>query len=327
MDTHALDRQVSVAPMMDWTDRHERYFLRIISKRILLYTEMITTGAIIHGNREYLLGYDDTEHPLALQLGGSDPKELAECAKVGEGFGFDEINLNLGCPSDRVQSGHFGACLMAEPELVARCIGAMQEAVRIPVTVKTRTGIDDQDSYEELAQFVSQISEAGCKVFVIHARKALLDGLSPRENREIPPLRYDMVYRIKEEFPDLCVVINGGIKTIDEIREQICSVDGAMVGREAYENPYFLATVDQELYGDEYPVKTRQEIVAEFEDYVQAKLETGVRFMSIARHIMGLYRGMPGARSWRRHLGENGTLPGAGVEILRGAAKFVPENV
>tara|TARA_B100001123_G_scaffold370730_1_gene433359 strand:- start:2051 stop:3019 length:969 start_codon:yes stop_codon:yes gene_type:complete len=321
-----MNRMVSVAPMMDWTDRHERYFLRLFSGHILLYTEMITTGAIIHGDREYLLGYHPLEHPVALQIGGSDPEDLAECARVGEAYGYDEINLNLGCPSDRVKSGNFGACLMAEPALVSRCVEAMQKAVQIPVTVKTRTGIDDQDSYGELHQFVENIAGAGCEVFIIHARKVFLEGLSPKENREIPPLRYDMVHDIKRDFPKLTLVINGGIRSIDQIREQLELVDGTMIGREAYENPYFLASVDQEIFGDDRPVRSRHEIVEEFEDYMAAELEKGVRFMSIARHLMGLFKGVPGARSWRRHLGENGTSPDAGVDVLRGAARFVPEN-
>lgn len=322
-----LNRALSVAPMMDCTDRHERYFLRLISRHVLLYTEMVTASAILHGDRARLLGFDAAEYPVALQVGGSDPEALAECARVGEDFGYDEINLNLGCPSDRVQSGRFGACLMAEPELVARCVAAMRAAVRVPVTVKTRTGIDDRDSYRELVDFVGTVADAGCEVFIVHARKAWLKGLSPKENREVPPLRYEWVHRLKADFPALQVVINGGIRSMEEVRAQLAAVDGVMVGREAYENPYFLASADREVYGDAHPVPTRQELLERFLPYAQAQLEAGVRLVGLTRHLMGLFQGLPGARAWRRHLSEYATRPGAGTVVIREAARHVAEDV
>ena len=320
-----LDRRVSVAPMMDWTDRHERYFLRLFSRHVLLYTEMVTTAAILHGDQERLLGFNPEEHPVALQLGGSEPGELAACAQVGQEYGYDEINLNVGCPSDRVQSGRFGACLMAEPDLVARCVAAMREAVSIPVTVKTRIGIDDQDSYGELSHFVKTVAGAGCKVFMIHARKAWLQGLSPRENREIPPLRYDVVYRLKRDFPDLEIVVNGGIRTVAEVWTHLDAVDGVMIGREAYENPYVLVEMSQVLYENVEPI-TRHEILEQFYPYVEAQLSTGVRLAQMTRHILGLFHGLPGARAWRRHLSEYAHRPGADVEVVRQAADYVADQ-
>ncbi len=322
-----LNRVLSVAPMMDWTDRHERYFLRLFSRRILLYTEMITTGAILHGDRERILGYDAREHPLALQVGGSDPEALAECAKIGQDCGYDEVNLNLGCPSDRVQTGRFGACLMAEPDRVARCVEAMGRAVEVPVTVKTRIGIDDRDSYSELRHFVQTVANAGCRVFIVHARKAWLQGLSPKENREIPPLRYDMVYRLKQDFSDLEIVMNGGIKTLDHIRQHLTCVDGAMIGREAYQNPYFLASADPMFYGDERPVLTRHEILEQFVAYAETQLARGVRLGQMTRHILGLFQGAPGARAWRRHLSEQAHKKDAGTEVIREAAQRVPSDL
>lgn len=318
-----LDRRLSVAPMMDWTDRHERFFLRLFSRYMLLYTEMITTGAVLHGDRERLLGYDAREHPVALQLGGSDPGDLALCARAGEALGYDEINLNLGCPSDRVQSGRFGACLMAEPGLVARCVRAMRDAVAVPVTVKTRIGIDERDSYEELARFVEMVAGSGCRVFAIHARKAWLKGLSPKENREVPPLRYEVVYRLKEDFPELEVILNGGVRGLDQARAHLAHVDGVMVGRAAYENPYMLAPADRELYGEPRPVPTRHEVLERFFPYVEAQLAQGVKLAQMTRHIMGLFQGVPGARAWRRHLSEQAHRPGAGVEVIREAARRV----
>ncbi len=318
-----LNRVLSVAPMMDWTDRHERYFLRLFSRHILLYTEMITTGAILHGDRERLLGYDAREHPLALQVGGSDPEALAECARIGQDYGYDEVNLNLGCPSDRVQTGRFGACLMAEPDLVARCVDAMRRAVEVPVTVKTRIGIDDRDSYGELTHFVQTVASAGCEVFVVHARKAWLKGLSPKENREVPPLRYDMVYRLKQDFPDLEIVVNGGIQTQDQIREHLDVVDGVMIGRAAYQNPYFLASMDQAFYGEKRPIPMQHEILERFISYVETQLEQGVRLGQMTRHILGLFQGVPGARAWRRHLSEQVHRAGAGVEVIQKAAQQV----
>ena len=321
-----LNRLISVAPMLDWTDRHERYFLRLLSRRILLYTEMVTMGALIHGDRDRFLAYDDREHPVALQLGGSDPGDLAACAQMARDVGYDEVNLNLGCPSDRVQSGRFGACLMAEPDLVAQCVAAMRQAVDIPVTVKTRIGIDELDSFEELSAFVRTVAEGGCETFILHARKAWLKGLSPKANREVPPLDYDRVYRIKEAFPDLEIVINGGIRTEIQIRQHLPFVDGVMVGRAAYEDPHFLSAVDQAFFSETRPVASRHEVLEAFCEYAEAQLATGVRLNQMTRHIMGLFRGIPGARGWRRHLSEHMHLPGAGVDVIRDAEKRIGEG-
>ncbi len=318
-----FNRRLSVAPMMDWTDRHERYFLRLFSRHILLYTEMITADAVLRGRREQLLKHHHREHPVALQLGGCDPAALARCARIGRDFDYDEINLNVGCPSDRVQAGRFGACLMAEPDLVARCVAAMRESVEIPVTVKTRIGIDNRDSYADLAHFVRTVSGGGCRVFVIHARKAWLHGLSPKQNREIPPLRYDVVHRLKQDFPDLEVVLNGGITTREQVREHLEYVDGVMIGREAYQNPYFLASMDQAFYGDPRPVAGRGEILDRFCEYVDDQLRLGMPLVGMTRHIQGLFQGLPGARAWRRHLSENAHRRGSGVEVIRQAATFV----
>jgi tRNA-dihydrouridine synthase A len=315
--------RVSVAPMMDWTDRHCRYFLRLISRHVLLYTEMVTTGALLHGDRERFLAYHPDEHPLALQLGGSEPAELAACARMAEAHGYDEVNLNVGCPSDRVQSGRFGACLMAEPELVAECVAAMRGACGIPVTVKTRIGIDERDSYEDLTDFVSSVQGAGCRTFIIHARKAWLEGLSPKENREIPPLRYDVVHRLKADFPQLTIILNGGLKDLDTMAEELARLDGVMLGREAYHNPYLLAEVDRRFYGDGHRVPSRHEVVARFLPYVAARLPEGVPLQAMTRHILGLFQGQPGARAWRRHLSENAHRRGAGVEVIEQAAALV----
>ena len=309
--------------MMECTDRHERYFLRLISRHVLLYTEMVTAAAILHGDQERLLGFDLFEHPVAIQVGGSDSEDLARCAKVGQNFGYAEINLNVGCPSDRVQSGRFGACLMEEPELVADCVKAMKNAVDVPVTVKTRIGIDDRDSYEELVQFVETVAKTGCKTFIFHARKAWLQGLSPKENREVPPLRYDVVYRIKRDFPELDVIVNGGITTLDAVRDHLKAVDGVMIGREAYSNPYFLASVDQDFFGDQDAVLSRHEILEQYLDYMEAQHFNGVRLNQMTKHILGLFQGMPGARAWRRHISENAHLPDANIDVVRQAAQFV----
>ncbi len=306
--------------MLEWTDRHFRFFLRLISRRVFLYTEMITTGAVLRGDRERLMAYDPAEHPVALQLGGSDPLALAECARIAEGLGYDELNLNVGCPSDRVQNGRFGACLMAEPEWVAECVAAMREAVAIPVTVKTRIGIDERDSYEELAGFVRAVAAAGCGTFIIHARKAWLKGLSPKENREIPPLRYDMVRQIKQDFPELEIVLNGGIQTLEEGIGHLQDFDGVMLGRAAYHNPYLLAQADRLLFGDGHLVPSRHEVLEAFLPYVERELARGVRLQSISRHILGLFHGAPGGRLWRRHISENAVRAGAGVDVLRVAA-------
>jgi tRNA-dihydrouridine synthase A len=311
------DRKFCIAPMMDRTDRHFRYFLRLISRHTLLYSEMITAHAIIHGDRQRLLGYSGREHPLALQIGGSDPAELATCAQIAEDFAYDEVNLNVGCPSDRVQSGKFGACLMAEPALVAECVSAMQHKAGIPVTVKTRLGIDDRDSYEELTAFVRTVSNAGCRTFILHARKAWLNGLSPKENREIPPLEYGKVYQLKKDFPQLEIVINGGFTSMVDIRKQFSHVDGVMIGRAAYQNPYLLADADRVIFKDDSKPPTRDEILGEFKIYIQEQLAMGIPLNAMTRHILGLYQGQPGARAFRRNISENAHKPGAGVEILR----------
>jgi tRNA-dihydrouridine synthase A len=310
---------VSVAPMMDWTDRHCRYFHRLISRRALLYTEMVTTGAVLHGDRERLLGFDAAEHPVALQLGGSDPAALAESARIGEAWGYDEVNLNVGCPSDRVQSGRFGACLMAEPELVARCVGAMREAVRVPVTVKSRIAIDDLEEWPTLERFVRTVAAAGCTRFVVHARKAWLQGLSPKENRDVPPLRYELVYRLKQALPHLDISINGGIKTLDATAEHLQHVDGVMLGRAAYESPYLLADVDRRFYGETAEPRTRHEVVLAMLPYVEAQRSRGAPLGAMTRHMLGLFGGLPGARAFRRHLSENAHKKGAGPEVLEAA--------
>jgi len=318
-----VDRTLSIAPMLDWTDRFDRYFLRLISNRVLLYTEMITTAALLNGDQDYLLAFDPLEHPVAVQLGGSDPVTLAECAKLCERWGYDEINLNLGCPSDRVQSGRFGACLMIEPELVSDCVKAMVEAVEIPVTLKSRIGIDDHDSYEVLSQLVERVSNAGCKSFIVHARKAWLKGLSPKENRDIPPLQYDRVHRLKKDFPELEIVINGGIKTLDQVEEQLQYVDGVMIGREAYHNPWILVEVDRRFYQDTHTIPTRHQVLDQLMPFVEYELGQGVRLHQITRHILGLFQGQPGARAWRRHLSENAHLKGAGPEVIQQAAAHI----
>jgi tRNA-dihydrouridine synthase A len=319
----SINRTFSVAPMLDWTDRHDRYFLRLISKHALLYTEMITTGALIHGDRQRYLQFNAEEHPVAIQLGGSEPADMALCAKMAEDEGYDEININVGCPSDRVQRGSFGACLMAEPNLVAECVSEMQNKVDIPVTVKSRIGIDNKDSYEALHHFIDTLANAGCQTFIIHARKAWLQGLSPKENRDVPPLRYDWVYQIKQDFPTLEIIINGGITTLDACDEHLQHVDGVMVGREAYHNPYLLATVDQRYYGATKPLPTRKQVLEAFCDYVQQQRDKDVYLKHMSRHILGLFQGMPGAKAWRRKLSENAHKPGAGITLLQEAASLV----
>jgi len=318
--------RLCLAPMLEWTDRHFRYFLRLVSKRIFLYSEMVTTGAVLQGDRSRLLAFDASEHPVALQLGGSDPADLAESSRIAESFGYDEVNLNVGCPSDRVQSGRFGACLMAEPELVADCMLAMRKAVTIPVTVKTRIGIDNRDSYPELAHFVRTVADGGCKTFIIHARKAWLKGLSPKENREVPPLRYDMASQLKEDFPHLEIVLNGGIMNLQESLEHLQTFDGVMLGRSIYHNPYLLTQADRVLFGDNHPVPTREAILQALLPYVERELAQGTRLQSICRHILGLFHGAPGGRLWRRHLSENAVRPGVGVEVLRAALELTRYN-
>jgi tRNA-dihydrouridine synthase A len=305
--------------MLDWTDRHCRYFLRLITRRTLLYTEMVTTGALIHGDRRRHLDFDPAERPLALQLGGSDPNEMALCARLGAEWGYDEININCGCPSDRVQNGRFGACLMAEPPVVAECVSAMKSVVDLPVTVKSRIGIDERDSYGELVDFVGRVAEAGCDALIVHARKAWLQGLSPRENREIPPLRYDWVERLKGDFPSLAICLNGGIRSLDAALEFLEPLDGVMIGREAYQNPWLLAEADRVIFADPAPPPTRQEVLDRFLPYVERGLASGVPLNAMTRHILGLFQGQPGARAWRRHLSENAHRPGAGIAVLRTA--------
>ena len=309
--------------MLDWTDRHCRYFLRLICRRCLLYTEMVTCGAILHGERRRFLDFDPAEHPLALQLGGSDPGELARCAKLGEQWGYDEINLNVGCPSDRVQSGRFGACLMATPRVVADGVKAMRDAVDIDITVKHRIGIDERDSYGELCDFVGVVAAAGCRSFIVHARKAWLQGLNPKENREIPPLNYATVHRLKNDFPQLEVILNGGITTLAQAQAQLAHVDGVMIGREAYHNPWILAEADQRLFGLDRTPPSRREVVVSLMPYVEAQLRLGVPLKRITRHILGLYHAVPGARHWRRLLSEQAHLPGAGQNLILQAMEWV----
>jgi tRNA-dihydrouridine synthase A len=303
--------------MMDWTDRHCRYFHRLLSPHARLYTEMVTAQAVIHGDRARLLGFDASEHPLALQVGGSDPAELVEAARIGEGFGYDEVNLNVGCPSDRVQSGRFGACLMREPALVAECFAAMRAAVSIPVTVKCRIGVDDQDEDSDLDRFVDQVQAAGCNVLVVHARKAWLQGLSPKENRDVPPLNYARVHRLKRERPEMTIVINGGIDRVDDCLVHLEHVDGVMLGRTAYHEPYRLAELEQALHGT--PLPEREQVVAAMRPYVEAHLARGDRLQHISRHVLGLFQGLPGARAWRRHLSENAHRADAGWEVVERA--------
>ncbi len=305
--------------MMDWTDRHCRYLLRLISRRTLLYTEMVPTGAVLHGDRARFLGFDPAERPLALQLGGAEPEDLAACARLAEAEGYDEVNLNVGCPSDRVQHARFGACLMAEPALVARCIAAMQDAVGIPVTVKSRIGIDDQDDYVDLLRFVDSVASVGCRSFTVHARKAWLEGLSPKQNREIPPLNYERVYRLKAERPDLEIVINGGIRSLDEAEAHLARVDGVMIGRAAYQDPYLLAMADGRLFGEPGPAVSREAVVEAMIAYAQRETARGVPVKCITRHMLGLFNGLPGARAWRRSLSETAHRPGAGPEVIAAA--------
>jgi tRNA-dihydrouridine synthase A len=304
------------APMMDWTDRHCRYFLRLLAPRARLYTEMVVANAVVRGDRARLLDFDAAEHPLALQLGGSDAALLAEAAAIGQQWGYDEINLNVGCPSDRVQNATFGACLMARPELVARGVEAMRAVARVPVTVKCRIGIDAHDSYEFLRAFVDEVAGAGCSTFVVHARIALLQGLSPRENREVPPLRYPDVYRLKRERPDLTIVINGGIRSAAESATHWRHTDGVMLGREAYHNPYALAAVEAAAWPGGQATPEPADVVERLKPYVAAQLAAGQRLHAVTRHVLGLYAGRPGARSWRRVLSEFATRPGAGLEVL-----------
>ncbi|MFC3679986.1 tRNA dihydrouridine(20/20a) synthase DusA [Bacterioplanoides pacificum] len=343
----AINRTFSTAPMMDWSDRHCRAFWRQLSKNALLYTEMVTTGALIHGQRERFLQYNDCEHPIALQLGGSDPQQLAQCAALAEQWGYDEVNLNVGCPSDRVQNNMIGACLMAHPQLVADCIKAMQDACDIEVTIKHRIGIDDLDSYEHMRDFVATVAATGCRSFTVHARKAILQGLSPKENRDIPPLQYDLVYRLKQEFPQLEIIINGGIKTHEDCQQHLQHLDGVMLGREAYQNPAVLMEVDQRYYTDtDTDTETalngtsgaivagdcatqlsskdkRIAAVRAFYPYIEQQLSQGATLNYITRHMLGLFNGLPGARQFRRHLSEQAFKKTSGIDVLEQALQRV----
>ena len=322
----SFSRRFCAAPMMDWSDRHCRFFWRLLSKNTLLYTEMVTTGALIHGDRERFLAFSPAEQPVALQVGGSDPKALAQCTGFAAQWGYSEINLNCGCPSDRVQSGRIGACLMAEPALVRDCISAMRDAADIPVTIKHRIGIDDMDDYQGLRDFVAIVAESGCKTFIVHARKAWLQGLSPKENRDIPPLDYSLVARLKAEFPQLEIIVNGGITTLEQCETLLQDVDGVMLGREIYANPYLLAGVDRALFDGSAPTPGRSEVMAQFMDYCELELAKGTRLNQMTRHILGLYQGLPGARRFRRVISENAHKPGAGIEVLQQALRQLEQR-
>ena len=314
---------LSVAPMMDWTDRHCRYFLRLFNRHVQLYTEMVTTGALLHADKHRFLRFAEQEHPVILQLGGADPTDLARCSQFAEDYGYDAVNLNVGCPSDRVQKNKIGACLMAEPNLVADCISTMQAAVKIPVTIKHRIGIDDLNSYENLYKFVETVAQTGCQTFIVHARIAILQGLSPKENREIPPLRYQDVYQLKKDFPHLDIQINGGIKTVDDIQQHWQHTDGVMIGREAYHNPYILAQA-LKFWGEDTP--TPHQILEKFLPFMEQELANGVPLMQMTRHILGLFQGMTGARKWRQHLSTYAHQKHQGIELVKEAASFVQAN-
>lgn len=309
--------------MLDLTDRHCRFFHRLLTKKSLLYTEMVTTGAIVQGEQQRFLAFDEIEKPIAFQLGGSNSVDLASCTRIIEACGYDEVNLNVGCPSDRVQNGRFGACLMADPDLVAECVYAMRQVASIPVTVKSRIGIDEQDSYEELVNFIASVAHAGCNTFIIHARKAWLKGLSPKQNRVIPPLRYDFVYQIKKDFPDLEIILNGGVTSLKSAKEISQHVDGVMIGREVYHNPYLLAGVDAEVFAVSNPVKRREAIIMELIPYIQQQLVEGQKLHSITRHVLGLFHGVPGAKKWRRILSENAAKQGADETVVLDALSSI----
>ena len=319
-------RKFCIAPMMDWTDRHYRYFARLLSKEALLYTEMVTSGALIYGDKERHLQFNEEEHPVALQLGGSNPGELAKCVKMAEDYGYDEVNLNVGCPSDRVQNNMIGACLMGHANLVRDCLLSMAEACHLPVTIKHRIGIDDQDSYDFLRDFVGTVKESGCRTFIVHARKAHLQGLSPKENREIPPLQYEKVYALKKDFPECEIIINGGIKTMEECQSHLQQVDGVMIGREAYQNPWLLAEVDAMIYAKESPIISRHDIIRQLYPYIEMQLSQGQRLSYISRHILGLFHGQPGGKRFRRYLSEHAHKANADLTVLENALLCVPEN-
>src|SRR5499433_1692772 len=319
-------RRFCIAPMMDWTDRHCRFFHRLLTRKALIYTEMLTTGAVLHGDRARLLGFDPAEHPLALQLGGSDPQALAQCARIAEDFGYDEVNLNVGCPSDRVQEGRFGACLMAEPGLVGDCVAAMGAAVEVPVTVKCRIGIDEQDPEQALDTLTCAVVAAGVHALIVHARKAWLDGLSPRENRDIPPLDYDRVYRLKAAHPGLAIVLNGGIADIDQALEHLGRLDGVMMGRAAYQDPWRLLAIDPVLFGEAAPFASPKAAAEALIPYIERELARGTRLNAMTRHVLGLFRGVPGARAFRRHLAAEAVRPAAGVAAFRAALALVADK-
>jgi tRNA-dihydrouridine synthase A len=312
---HGLDRTLSVAPMMDWTDSHCRYFHRLLAPSALLYTEMVTTGAIIHGDTDRFLAYNPEEHPLALQLGGSEPKDLATCARIAQQYGFDEINLNVGCPSDRVQRGSFGACLMLEPDLVRDCLSAMLDVVDIPVTIKTRLGVDDNDSYAFVSDFVGRVAESGCSIFIMHARKAVLAGLSPKQNRDVPPLHHDWVYRLKQEFPGLEVVINGGIDSVAAVKDHLEHVDGVMLGRAAYHSPWVLAECQQLLF-EQQVIANREDVIESMTVYLESQVRQGVAVKHISRHLLGLFQGLRGAKAWRRYISEHAFKDDDNTQLL-----------
>ncbi len=322
MSTHTF----CVAPMMEWTDRHCRFFHRILTRRARLYTEMVTTAALVHGRRDRLISFDPAEHPVALQIGGSEPGDLSACARMAEDAGFDEVNLNIGCPSERVQRGAFGACLMREPDLVGDCVGAMRAAVKIPVTVKCRIGLDDQEPRAALFGFVDRVAQAGCDTFFVHARKAWLKGLSPKDNREIPPLDYGLVYELKRARPDLTIIINGGITTLAQVRAHLALTDGVMIGRAAYQSPWMLADVDAAIFGAESPVQSRAQALEAFKPYVAQELARGTPLNAMTKHVLGLFNGLPWARAFRRHLSENSVKPGAGISVIDEALALMRED-
>lgn len=318
-NTPNINRTFCVAPMLDCTDRHERFLLRLISKHAVLYTEMVTTGALLFGDTAKFLDFNQEEHPVALQLGGSDPDAMTQCAELAQKWGYDEVNINVGCPSDRVQSGSFGACLMHTPDLVAQNIKQMQAAVDIPVTVKSRIGVDDQEPRDALWKLVEVSADAGCTVFLIHARMAWLKGLSPKENRTVPPLDYELVYQLKQDFPELDIILNGGINTLEDCQAHLQQVDGVMMGREAYANPYLLSRIDAELFGEDDQAKSREEILADYINYAESQLAVGCRLNQLSRHVVGLYHGEPRSRLWRRYISENAHLAGSDTQVLKDA--------
>jgi len=319
-------RRFCVAPMMDWTTSHYRVLARVLSRRALLYTEMVTTGALIHGDTARFLRHNPAEYPLALQLGGSNPEELAHCARLAEDYGFDEVNLNVGCPSDRVQNNMIGACLMEHPDKVAAGVAAMVAATSLPITVKHRIGINGHESWDNLCEFIEKVSAAGCRTFIVHARIAVLEGLSPKENRDIPPLKYDWVYHLKARYPHLEIVINGGIKTFDECHQHLQHTDGVMLGREAYHNPWLLAGVDAEFFDQPAPIDSRHNALRRVLPFIQEELDRGVYLSHISRHLMGLFHGQPGGRQFRRYISENAHKPGAGLDVIEAAMAKVPER-